>query len=128
MLNKEAASILHPSIATSHEALHLLSVAAGQTEEAHRQNATGFVTHIRSPPTTLGTPSSTEASHRSQQAQQVLAAEISATDRSQFRGVGEQASESIDHNEHDQALRTWSKMRLVQDGWFTAVEAMAYVE
>lgn len=128
MLNKEAANILHPSIATSHEALHLLSVAAGQTEEANRQNSQSLPSHLRSPSTTFGTPSSAGASRRRALSQNMAPSEQMSTEVGRFGMTSEQSFDPVENNSYQEALRMWSRMRLVKDGWFTATEAIAYVE
>ena len=128
MLNKEAANILHPSIATSHEALHLLSVAAGQTEEANRQNSQSLPSHLRSPSTNFGTPSSASASHRRAVSHNMASGEQNSGEAVIFDMTGDQPFDPAEHNVYQDALQMWSRMRLVKDGWFTAIEAIAYVE
>ena len=128
MLNKEAANILHPSIATSHEALHLLSVAAGQTEEANRQNSQSLPSHLRSPSTTFGTPSSGSASHRRTMSQNVASSERVSGQAAGFGIPSDQAFDPTENRNYQEALQMWSRMRLVKDGWFSAAEAMAYVD
>jgi hypothetical protein len=128
MLNKEAANILHPSIATSHEALHLLSVAAGQTEEANRQSSQSLPSHLRSPSTTFGTPSSTGASHRRGTSHNMASGEQASGEAANFGMTSEQSFDPVETKIFQDALQMWSRMRLVKDGWFTATEAMAYVD
>jgi hypothetical protein len=128
MLNKEAANILHPSIATSHEALHLLSVAAGQTEEANRQNSQSLPSHLRSPSTTFGTPGSASASHRRNMSHNVSSGEQTSGEAAAFDTTSDHAFDPAENKNYQDALQMWSRMRLVKDGWFTAVEAMAYVD
>jgi hypothetical protein len=127
MLNKEAANILHPSIATSHEALHLLSVAAGQTEEANRQNSQNLPSHLRSPATTFGTPSSGGLSHQRTSSYNMNSVEQAFGDG----GPEVMDGQSLDPNggkDYQDALKMWSKMRLVKAGWFTPSEAMGYID
>ncbi len=125
MLNKEAANILHPSIATSHEALHLLSVAAGQTEEANRQNSQSLPTHLRSPSTTFGTPSSAGVSHRRTMSHTMAPGEQTSD---QVASYGMTGADTAENQNYQDALKMWSRMRLVKDGWFTATEAIAYID
>jgi Fungal Zn(2)-Cys(6) binuclear cluster domain len=127
MLNKEAANILHPSIATSHEALHLLSMAAGQTEEANRQSSQSLPSHLRSPSTTFGTPSSTGASHRHNFSRNMNSGEQAASG-AKYGMANDQPLDAAETKDYQEALQMWSRMRLVKGGWFTAPEAMAYVE
>lgn len=128
MLNKEAANILHPSIATSHEALHLLSVAAGQTEEANRQNSQSLPSHLRSPSTTFGTPNSAGAAHRRTLSHNMASGEQTSGEAATFGTTGDQLFDAAEDKSYQDAIQMWSRMRLVKDGWFTVVEAMAYVD
>ena len=129
MLNKEAANILHPSIATSHEALHLLSVAAGQTEEANRQSSQSLPSHLRSPSTSFGTPSSAGASLRRGLSHNMASGEPKSGEAAGFGLTSDQSFDVAAENKtYQEALQMWSRMRLVKDGWFTAIEAMAYVD
>ncbi len=125
MLNKEAANILHPSIATSHEALHLLSVAAGQTEEANRQNSQSLPSHLRSPSATFGTPSSAGISHRRTVSHTMAPGEQIPDQAGRY---GMTKADTAENQNYQDALKMWSRMRLVKDGWFTATEAIAYID
>jgi Fungal Zn(2)-Cys(6) binuclear cluster domain len=128
MLNKEAANILRPPIATSHEALHLLSVAAGQTEEANRQNSQNLPSHLRSPSTTFGTPSSAGASHARTTSHNMASGEKLSGDAARFGMTTAQAFDPAENKSYLEAVQMWSRMRLVKDGWFTETEAIAYVD
>lgn len=130
MLNKEAANILHPSIATSHEALHLLSVAAGRTAEANRQNFQNLPSHLRSPSTILGTPNSTDASHRRTMSYNMASGEQVSGEVPRFGMTNDQGAvdAAAENKTYQEAFQMWSRMRLVKGGWFTAIEAMAYVD
>lgn len=128
MLNKEAATILHPSIATSHEALHLLSVAAGQTAEANRQSSQSLPSHLRSPLTTFSTPNSTGPSHRRNLSYHLGSDERSSGEAARLGAACDQTFGLAEDTGYQEALQMWARMRLVKDGWFTATEAMAYVD
>lgn len=128
MVNKEAANILHPSIATSHEALHLLSVAAGQTEEANRQNSQSLPSHLLSPSTTFGTPSSAGASHRRTMSHTMAPGEQTSDQAARYGMMSGPISDTAENQNYQEALKMWSRMRLVKDGWFTATEAIAYID
>lgn len=128
MLNKEAANILHPSIATSHEALHLLSMAAGQTEEANRQSQ-NLPTHLRSPSTNLATPgSSCNSRHRRTMSNNLASGEQISSEAARFGMANVQSFDPVEETSYQEAFQMWSRMRLVKDGWFTPAEAMAYVD
>jgi len=128
MLNKEAANIMHPSIATSHEALHLLSVAAGRTEEANRLESQSLPSHLRSPSTIFGSPSSGGASHRRTASHNMASGERIAGEAARFRTTTAQAFNAAEDKIYQEAVQMWSRMRLVKDGWFTETEAIAYVD
>jgi hypothetical protein len=128
MLNKEAANILGPAIATSHQALHLLSVAAGQTEEANRQNSQSLPSHLRSPTTTFGTPSSGGTSHRRTASHNMTSGEKLSGEAARFGTTMDQAFDPAEDKSYQDAVHMWSRMRLVKDGWFTETEAIAYVD
>ena len=125
MLNKEAANILHPSIATSHEALHLLSVAAGQTEEATRQKSQTHPSDLRSPSATFGTPSSAGVFHRRTVSHTMAPGEQTSNQPATY---GMASTDTTENQNYQEALKMWSRMRLVKDGWFTAKEAIAYID
>jgi hypothetical protein len=120
MLNKAAADALYPPIATSHEALYLLSQAAGQTEEANRQHTQSRHSAIRSPSATFASPRSANVSHtRTYSSSGVIDPAMMNEDG------GQTANEDA---EYQNGLQTWSRMRFVRAGWFTGQEAMAYID
>jgi hypothetical protein len=128
MLNKEAVNILHPSIATSHEALRLLSEAAGQTAEANRQGSQGLPNHLRSPSKTFGIRGPTAASHRHTLSYNTAAREQFPGEAEPLGTAGDQSFDPAEDMSYQEASQMWSRMRLVKDGWFTVTEAMAYVD
>ena len=128
MLNEEAATILHPSIATSHEALHLLSVAAGQTAEANRQSSQSLPSHLRSPSTTFGTPNSVVASHSRTLSYDMASNERISGEPARLGVTADPTLDPVGNTSYQEAFQMWSRMRLVKAGWFTATEAMAYVD
>ena len=115
MLNKDAADKLNPAIATSYEALHLLSQAATQTEKANRLSG-------MSPSTPYATPST--ATSRLRGSSNVMSPG-NLIDPAINTG---QAQGEVSEAELNKALQAWSRMRFVRAGWFTAREAMTYVE
>lgn len=125
MLNKAAADALYPAIATSHEALYLLSQAAGQTEEAGRQTSQSGGSILRSPSSTFGSPASANTSHHRHLSNNLV--QNAMIDPAMGHENGHDV-ESIESTEFQNALKTWSRMRFVRAGWFTHREAMAYIE
>ena len=120
MLNKAAADALNPAIATSYDALYLLSQAAGQTGEAGIQNQQNGPRNLKSPSTTFESPGSTNPSHHRTLSNTMTPSNM--IDPSMALD-NEQANA-----EYQSALRAWSRMRFVRAGWFTAHEAIDYIE
>ena len=115
MLNKDAADKLNPAIATSYEALHLLSQAATQTEKANRLSG-------MSPSTPYATPST--ASSRLRGSSNVISP---GNLIDPAINIGHAQGE-VPEAEWNKALQAWSRMRFVRAGWFTAREAITYVD
>lgn len=123
MLNKAAADALNPAIATSYDALALLSQAADQTREASRQDIQNGSTNLQSPLTSFASPTSTNPAHQRPISNKttpnnVIDPAMMLDDVQQSQGVANT----------EQALRAWSRMRFVRAGWFTAQEAMDYLD
>lgn len=140
MMNRTAVELLSPAISNSHDALHLLSEAAGRTEDLNRQSlenryaARQSVPSFNSPMSPLtqeGTPRSTGGS-------------FSRTSRTGAMSMGNYSSGSVDvplSGARGQpgasgtvqdpgfvdAVKAWSRLRFVRAGWLTVEEAMAYV-
>ncbi len=120
MLNKAAADVMNPPIATSYDALHLLSRAAGESEKADRQ-----CNHLGSPSATFASPGSTNHSHH-----RTISNNMTPNNVIDPAMMLDDAQETqlIDTAGTMNALRAWSRMRFVRAGWFTAREAMDYIE
>ena len=119
MLNKAAADALNPAIATSYDALYLLSQAAGQTGEAGIQDQQNSARTVQSPSTTFGSPGSTNPSHHRTVSSTMTPSNM--IDPAMVLDNGQAEAE------YKNALRIWSRMRFVRAGWFTAHEAIDYV-
>lgn len=146
MMNRTAVELLSPAITNTHDALHLLSEAAGRTEDLNRQslenryNARQSVSSLNSGPSPLPHGSSPRN----------LSEPFSRTPRSglstggnngYYQGSGAgvvdpQISDTADHQgssttTQDQgyldAVRAWSRLRFVRAGWMTVEEGMNYV-
>lgn len=144
MMNRTAVELLSPAISNSHDALHLLSEAAGRTEDLNRQSmenryaarpsASSFSSPI-SPMTQGGTPRSAGGSFsRTPRAgamsmgnyyQPVSSGPVDGQ-MSGSRGQAEGAGTFQDPGFVD-AVKAWSRLRFVRAGWLTVEEAMAYV-
>jgi hypothetical protein len=120
MLNKAAADALNPAIATSYDTLYLLSQAAEQTSEAGIQNQQNGSRNLQSPSTTLGSPGSTNPSHHRTVSNTMTPSNM--IDPAMVLDNGQATAE------YQNALRAWSRMRFVRAGWFTAHEAIEYIE
>lgn len=125
MLNKAAADVLETPISTSYDALYLLSQAAGQTKEASQPKSQNIASHLRSPSTAFASPGSTNPSHHRTVSNNMTPSNL--IDPAMMLDT-EQVNHSIDESGNHNALRIWSRMRFVRAGWFTAHEAMEYLE
>jgi hypothetical protein len=135
MMNRTAVELLSPAISNSHDALHLLSEAAGRTEDlryaATRQSASSFASPMSSM-TQAGTPRSAGGSfsrqHRSGTAQTgnyyqsnvLLSGESLADNRTSSTGRPSDSG-------YLDAVKAWSRLRFVRAGWLSVEESMAYV-
>ena len=123
LLNNEAA-ILERPIATSNDAMNLLEFG---NQERNFQTNTRQFTSYGSPTTNFSKPSASGLRH-----QRNVSRNFSATSHpSPYTGSGaatERTMNQDQENEYRQAVQMWSRTRLVKDGWFTATEAMDYVD
>ncbi|KAL4889595.1 hypothetical protein BDV59DRAFT_186146 [Aspergillus ambiguus] len=144
MMNRTAVELLSPAISNSHDALHLLSEAAGRTEDLNRQSlenryaARQSVSSFNSPMSPLtqaGTPRSAGGSFSRPQ----RAGAMSMTNYYQPGGSGSvdaqmstgRGQSSTADNGHDpgfvDAVKAWSRLRFVRAGWLSVEESMDYV-
>jgi len=142
MMNKTAAELLSPTISNSHDALHLLSEAAGRTEDlnrqsienryASRQSASSF-TSPGSSVTQVGTPRSTGRSCPGAQRPGATGGYYQTSGSGpvdpQISDNRAQADSSADLQDpgYLDAVKAWSRLRFVRAGWLTVEEAMAYI-
>ncbi|PLB44294.1 putative C6 transcription factor [Aspergillus steynii IBT 23096] len=143
MMNRTAVELLSPAISNSHDALHLLSEAAGRTEDlnrqslenryAARQSVSSFNSPI-SPLTQAGTPRSAGGSFsrppRSGAAMgnyyQTGTSGSGDTQAADGRGQSGPSDNPQDPGYLD-AVKAWSRLRFVRAGWLSVEESMAYV-
>ncbi|CAL8574590.1 zinc finger transcriptional activator [Xanthoria parietina] len=122
--NQTAATLFHTPINTPGDALHLLLEASGRSESLQRQTS-AEQEHRHN----LLSPSSHPVEKRPF-ARSV--APVSLRDRKEnidpeiSGGQGSQHSAATPNI--GDALRTWSRLRFVRAGWFTAREAIAYID
>ncbi|KAL5343194.1 hypothetical protein BJX70DRAFT_210109 [Aspergillus crustosus] len=143
MMNRTAVELLSPAISNSHDALHLLSEAAGRTEDLNRQSlgnryattrqsASSFASPMSSM-TQDGTPRSAGGSlsrqHRSgtaHTANYFQGTALSGESHSDARGRPSSADRPSDSGYLD-AVKAWARLRFVRAGWLSVEESMAYV-
>ena len=134
MMNKTAVDLLSPAISNSHDALHLLSEAAGRSEDMNR------VAIHKSPSTAFGSPSSagpqlstrrTVGSQMSRHGEQPDGDGHNLSPNLVDPQITSQNTLSLMPNLQDaevqKALKAWSRLRFIRAGWFTGIEAMAYI-
>ncbi|KAK2775129.1 hypothetical protein FQN53_003310, partial [Emmonsiellopsis sp. PD_33] len=140
MMNKTAAELLSPAISNTHDALHLLSEAAGRTEDlnrqqmeyryAARQSSTSTFTSNGSPMAQVSTPGKSARSASNAQANNRFHQPAgSGTADHQTDGGGPLLSSAKGQEdvEYANAVRAWSRLRFIRAGWFSVDEAMAYI-
>ena len=142
MMNRTAVELLSPAISNSHDALHLLSEAAGRTEDLNRQTRgnrfgsrhSGSSFHSSISPLTHHT---TPRGAGEPLSQAPRSGPVSGEGYYQDGGPGELqppgsrgrfgSSASFQDPGHVDAVKVWSRLRFVRAGWLTVEEAMAYV-
>ncbi|KAE8154945.1 hypothetical protein BDV25DRAFT_170308 [Aspergillus avenaceus] len=143
MMNRTAVELLSPAISNSHDALHLLSEAAGRTEDlnrqslenryAARQSVSSFNSPI-SPLTQAGTPRSAGGSFSRPprpgmpMGNYFPATGSGAVDPQTSDDRGQSGpSEGLQDPGYTDAVKAWSRLRFVRAGWLSVEESMAYV-
>ncbi|PLN78435.1 hypothetical protein BDW42DRAFT_143247 [Aspergillus taichungensis] len=146
MMNRTAVELLSPAISNSHDALHLLSEAAGRTEDlnrqsrenryAARQSVSSFNSPM-SPMTQAGTPHSAGGSFSrpprsgaiqvGQYYQANGSESMAAPGAADDRAPPSTASGPPRDPGFQDAVRAWSRLRFVRAGWLSVEECMAYV-
>lgn len=129
VMNKTAADLLFPTISNSHDALHLLSEAAGRTEDLNRQR---LETRARQSAASLGVPTSAASPGLPRNAHHPYPKRTSHTPADGYSdGSGseyrKQNSEASNDPGYLDAVKAWSRLRFVRAGWLSVEEAMAYI-
>lgn len=147
MMNRTAVELLSPAITNTHDALHLLSEAAGRTEDLNRQSlenrlaARQSVSSFNSGPSTLPQGSSprsmggsfvrTPRSGMSVGGSTYYPAGASGPVDPQIADPGPQRESPVNNPPPEptclDAIRAWSRLRFVRAGWLTVEEGMDYV-
>ncbi|CAI7645429.1 unnamed protein product [Penicillium viridicatum] len=148
MMNRTAVELLSPAITNTHDALHLLSEAAGRTEDLNRQSlenrlaARQSVSSFNSGPSPLPQGSSprslggsfvrTPRSGMSVGGSTYYPAGASGPVDPQIADPGPQRESPVNNPPPEptylDAIRAWSRLRFVRAGWLTVEEGMDYVE
>lgn len=145
MMNKTAAELLSPAITNTHDALHLLSEAAGRTEDLNRQHleysyaanqssSSNFTPTTVSPMGQAGTPGKVSRSNSSNHhGGAPVGWYKQGTDSKNMDMVVEAADavlsppKPLEDAGYAKARRAWSRLRFIRAGWFSVDEAMAYI-
>lgn len=142
MMNRTAVELLSPAISNSHDALHLLSEAAGRTEDLNRQSLENrYATNRQSMSTFNSSMSSLAQSGTSRngggsfsRASRTGPMSIgnyyqSGPADAQMSGSRAQMDASGTHQDPGfvDAVKAWSRLRFVRAGWLTVEEAMDYM-
>ncbi|KAJ5498890.1 hypothetical protein N7453_007941 [Penicillium expansum] len=148
MMNRTAVELLSPAITNTHDALHLLSEAAGRTEDLNRQSlenrlaARQSVSSFNSGPSPLPQGSSprslggsfvrTPRSGMSMGGSTYYPAGASGPVDPHIADPGPQRESPVNNPPPEpnylDAIRAWSRLRFVRAGWLTVEEGMDYVE
>ncbi|KAL8736014.1 MAG: hypothetical protein Q9166_000576 [cf. Caloplaca sp. 2 TL-2023] len=122
--NETAAALFHTPINTPGDALHLLLEASGRSESLQRQTSADYEHrhHLSSP-----NSQSTERTHFTRPGAQASLRHRRENIDPAISGIdgSHQSMESLDIAD---ALKTWSRLRFVRAGWFTAREAISYID
>ena len=123
--NETAAALFQSPINNPGDALHLLLEASGRTGDLHRQTSSKVEESkvVRSRASAHGVaqrPNLIQPSDHHDYLSRIDPAIANST-------ASENEPGSV-LNLYRKALKTWSSLRFVRAGWFTAIEAMAYID
>ena len=144
VMNKTAADLLSPAISNTHDALHLLSEAAGRTEDLNRQqmeyrysaanHPTSSTFNSSGSPAGRGvTPGISRTSSNAQQGTQMGWYERQKPGSAHMTPMEDvqegvpQGPKSPEEQDYEKARRVWARLRFIRAGWFSVDEAMAYI-
>ena len=122
--NETAAALLRAPINTPGDALHLLLEASGRTESLHQHDSNG-----------QGHPSMTPSSKLRSVEQSRLTRTLPPASHQRHNENIDPAIASNSESRHQpeslevsNAIAAWSRLRFVRAGWFTAEEAISYID
>ncbi|KAH8705316.1 putative C6 transcription factor [Talaromyces proteolyticus] len=129
VMNKTAADLLFPTISNSHDALHLLSEAAGRTEDLNRQS---LENRTRQSATPYGASISGNQGGFSRNGRHPFPKPEHSTPGDGYghahgSDYRKQSISSYEDPGYLDAVKAWSRLRFVRAGWLTVEEAMAYI-
>ncbi|KAJ5370654.1 uncharacterized protein N7496_006746 [Penicillium cataractarum] len=147
MMNRTAVELLSPAITNTHDALHLLSEAAGRTEDLNRQSlenrygarrsVSSFnsgpspLAHANSPGNVSGSFSRTPRSGMSAGGNGYFPGSAGGSGAVETQIPDDGGQQEGSPNPQDpgflDAVRAWSRLRFVRAGWMTVEEGMEYV-
>lgn len=117
--NETAAALFQSPIHNPEDALHLLFEAAGRTGDLDRQSSKGEST---------ASPRDSKPADKPQNRLEVVNAAVRTPLIDPAIDVDPKEDRSTAGVEYRNAIQTWSRLRFVRAGWFTALEAMSYIE
>ncbi|KAL8907942.1 MAG: hypothetical protein Q9207_001088 [Kuettlingeria erythrocarpa] len=121
--NETAAALFKTPINTPGDALHLLLEASGRTESLQRQDTINKGHQV--PPSS----SNRRSTGRRRATQPSLtASQLRREDIDPAITGNAQSQDEVEIADVADAVKAWSRLRFVRAGWFTAREAIAYVE
>lgn len=140
LTNSTAAALIRTEVYSGHDALNLLFEAAGRSGDINHKRIGSHSTVHQSPATVTGTPGSAGAhgqgNGRTNGSDHLSQPRLMGPPRS-LPGVtpvdpaiinGEMDSERPDTPGLQSAMKAWAKFRFIRAGWFSAREAIAYIE
>lgn len=139
MMNTTAVDLLSPAISNTHDALHLLSEAAGRTEDFNRQQmeyrytapqSSSSAYTSTSPMAQMSTPGKTSGTTPNSQPAGSLGWYHDRRSANADQPAGQRGpilSKAPESADYANARRAWSRLRFIRAGWFTVDEAMNYI-
>ena len=124
--NETAAALFQSPINTPGDALHLLLEASGRTETLHRQSQSDQGSQKVSPLATNMPVSPNSARYAGSSAPQSLPNRNENIDPA--IAAGSESHHLWESSHLQEALQAWSRLRFIRAGWFTAREAISYIE
>ena len=129
MTNEAAAALFHSPINQPADALHLLLEASGRTGDLHRQASVnhGLPDVNKSIRDVSGVSGGSKDSDRRKPLQSSEHPHHAMNIDPAI--AGEISTGSDDESNHNrEILKIWSRLRFVRAGWFTAREAISYID